>query len=145
MIFLKRMLRNILLTFGSMLLLFLLLTIYWFIKISIGMESMPVDNIFVAVGLAAGMAFLFTIGIFFMVLYFPYQVLVLTFNKFTVFFLFFLPALGTVIALITVLCYIASPSTYNTFSTLHEFLWLSIIGFIFVVINNLFVLKTKFR
>lgn len=96
-------------------------------------------------GLLLEWPFSLLLGLFFAFFYFPYQVLVLTFDKFPAFFLFFLPALVTVIALVTILCYMTILDSDLLGGIVYDYLWLSVIVFIFVVINNLFVLKTKFR
>lgn len=134
---------NILITLGSML-------IFWSAMILINVIYLIIlgeASLSQILEVIAG-ATLITIVVFISFLYFPIQVSVLTIDRLLRVFLFFIPLILTAIIIIVAIYYLVFISAESRFihdSLLFIYLRLGCGGFVFVILNNLFISAIRAR
>jgi hypothetical protein len=141
MTFGARLLKSIGATIGSAVLFLVVTTVYYGImSLTLGTFSMEVvPEIF-------RNSLLLTVTVFGALLYFPVQVVLLMIGKFTRFFLLVLPLLIAIATVVITLYYLklAPPESRPIDdSFLYEYLRLGVVGFVFVMLNNLLFVKAR--
>ncbi len=139
--FLKKLLSKIALTFGSMLLFCILMSLYfvisYYLEGNLSTEAVP---------WVFANALFMTMVVFFALLYFPLQTAVLMIGRYTRLCLFILPALAALTAIGVSLYYLkVSPPEYGLLEDyfFYEYIGLGITGLIFVMLNNLIFVKER--